>query len=99
MERWHLERPAPVVSYALLAAGVIAVSFSAIFIRLAHAPPLAMAFWRNLIGTALVLPPALALHREAFRALSRRQVLIAALSGALLAGHFATWIPSLRYTT
>jgi len=99
MRRWHLARPGAALSYALLAAGVVAVSFSAIFIRLAHASALAMAFWRNLIGAALLLPFALAYYREEFRALSRRQVAIAVLSGALLAGHFATWIPSLQYTT
>ena len=87
------------MSYLLLAAGVVAVSFSAIFIRLAHAPPLAMAFWRNLIATALLAPVALRRHRAEFRALSRREVVVAATSGVLLAGHFATWIPSLRYTT
>jgi drug/metabolite transporter (DMT)-like permease len=87
------------MNYALLAAGVTAVSFSAIFIRLAHAPAMTMAFWRNLIATAMVVPVAVAVHREAFRALSRRDVVVATVSGALLAGHFATWIPSLRYTT
>ena len=91
MRRWHL--------YVFLAAGVAAVSFSAIFIRLAHAPALAMAFWRNLIATALLAPIAFARHREDFSRLSRPEVVIAVLSGALLAGHFATWIPSVNYTT
>jgi len=99
MARWHLDRQDRVLSYALLAAGVVAVSFSAIFIRLAHAPALAMAFWRNLIATAILAPVALARHRGEFRRLSRRDAAVAVLSGALLAAHFATWIPSLRYTT
>jgi drug/metabolite transporter (DMT)-like permease len=99
MRRWHLDRPGLALSYAYLAIGVAAVSCSAIFIRYAHAPALAMAFWRNLIATALLAPVALARHREDFRRLSRRDVTVAALSGVLLAAHFATWIPSVDYTT
>src|SRR5207247_3878504 len=74
VRRRHLgpERRARSLNYALLTAGVTAVSFSAIFIRLAHAPPMAMAFWRNLIATAMVVPFALGVHRSDFRALSRR---------------------------
>src|SRR5207302_862377 len=75
------------------------VSFSAIFIRLAHAPPFAIALWRNLIATALLAPIALVRHRDDFRRLSRRDTWVAVLAGVLLAGHFATWIPSVRYTT
>ena len=93
----HLDRT--VARYAALAGGVAAVSFSAIFIRLAHAPALAMAFWRNVIATALLAPVALLRHRAQFRAMSRGEVLVAGSAGVLLAGHFATWIPSLRYTT
>src|SRR2546428_14116375 len=99
MQQRHLGGREQAMNYALLAVGVTAVSFSAIFIRLAHAPAMSMAFWRNLLATVMVVPFAIALHREAFRALSRRDVLVAVVSGALLAGHFATWIPSLRYTT
>lgn len=84
---------------ALLALGVVAVSFSAILIRLAHAPPLAVAFYRNAMAAAILLPLALARHRDEIRALSRRQWGIAALAGGLLAAHFALWIPSLSYTT
>src|SRR6266516_7807089 len=99
MRRRHLGGTPLALSYAYLATGVVAVSFSAIFIRLAHAPPLAMAFWRNLIATALLAPIALRRHRPELRALSRREVAVAVTYGVLLAGHFATWIPSLRYTT
>jgi drug/metabolite transporter (DMT)-like permease len=99
MRRWHLDRPGVALSYAFLAVGVTAVSFSAILIREADAPALAMAFWRNLIATALLAPIALLRHRDDFRAMSRRDVLVAVLSGALLAAHFAAWIPSVNYTT
>jgi drug/metabolite transporter (DMT)-like permease len=97
MRTRHLDRTA--LLYVALAGGVVAVSFSAIFIRLADAPAMAMAFWRNLIATALIAPIALVRHRDEFRRLSRREFAIAAASGVLLAAHFATWIPSLQYTT
>ena len=83
----------------LLALGVVAVSFSAIFIRLADAPPLSVAFYRNAIAAALLLPLALTRHREELRKLSRGQWAMAALAGTLLASHFALWIPSLSYTS
>jgi len=79
--------------------GVVAVSFSAIFIRLADAPALTIALYRNAFAAAIVVPLALAFRWREIRTLSRRQVWIAVASGALLAGHFGTWIASLSYTT
>jgi drug/metabolite transporter (DMT)-like permease len=82
---------------ALLILGVVAVSFSAIFIRLADAPALSIAFWRMAIASAMVLPLAITRHRGEIRGLSASQWSMAGLSGVLLAAHFATWIPSLDY--
>jgi len=75
------------------------VAFSSILIRAADAPPLSVAFYRNLIAALILLPIALARHRDEFRALDRRGWATALLSGTLLAVHFALWIPSLSYTT
>jgi drug/metabolite transporter (DMT)-like permease len=83
----------------LLLVGVVAVSFSAIFIRLADAPALTIAFYRTGIAAALVLPVAVLRRREELMGLTRRQVAIAVLAGAMLALHFAVWITSLSYTT
>jgi drug/metabolite transporter (DMT)-like permease len=83
----------------LLVLGVVAVSFSAILIREAHAPSLTIALYRNAIATALLLPVALTRHRAELRALDRRQLGLSLASGAMLAVHFGTWIPSLSYTT
>lgn len=83
----------------LLLVGVVAVSFSAIFIRLAEAPALTIAFYRTGIAAALLLPFALVRQREELRALTRRQGAIAVVAGAMLALHFAVWITSLSYTT
>ncbi|MDP8957142.1 MAG: DMT family transporter [Actinomycetota bacterium] len=82
----------------LLIVGVVAVSFAAIFIRVADAPALSTAFYRNAMAAALFLPLAMARRKEV-RSLSSRQFGVAFLSGALLALHFATWIASLSLTT
>ena len=83
----------------MLASGVVAISFSGIMVRVTDAPSLAIAFYRNAMAAAVLLPLAFALHGDEIRSLSRGEVLIAILAGAFLALHFATWIPSLSYTT
>jgi drug/metabolite transporter (DMT)-like permease len=83
---------------ALLVVGVVSVSFAAIFIRIADAPALSIAFYRNAMAAALFLPLAWARRKEV-RRLSRRDLAIALLSGALLALHFGVWIASLSFTT
>jgi drug/metabolite transporter (DMT)-like permease len=98
MRRWTMS-DVSVRNALLLAMGVVAVSFSAVFIREAHAPALTIALYRNAIAAAMVLPVALVRRREELRGLKRGQVAIAVGSGALLAAHFATWIASLSYTT
>ncbi|HEX2069676.1 MAG TPA: EamA family transporter [Actinomycetota bacterium] len=82
----------------LLVIGVVAVSFAAIFIRLAEAPALSIAFYRQAMAAALFLPLALGRWKE-LRGLTAAQLGVAVLSGALLALHFATWIASLSFTT
>lgn len=86
---------------ALLAVGVLAVSTSGPLIRQADAPALAIAAWRNLLATGvLVLVVAgVAAHRRAVVGLDRRQRRLIALAGLLLGAHFATWVPSIELTT
>jgi drug/metabolite transporter (DMT)-like permease len=83
----------------LLAVGVIAVSFSAVLVRLADAPGLAQAFYRCAFAAAVVLPIGVIRHADVYRSLSRPRWGLALVSGLFLAGHFATWIPSLSYTS
>jgi drug/metabolite transporter (DMT)-like permease len=87
--------------YALLAVAVVAVSTSAPLIRGADAPTLAIAFWRNALSLPILGVWLLARRgeRRGWRARSRRDRNLSRLSGALLAGHFATWIPSLSFTS
>jgi len=87
--------------YGSLSLGVLFLSTSAIFVKLAEAPSGIIAFYR-LLFTLLILIPALLL-REKERAqlihLTARQVKLAVLSGALLAVHWVMWFESLRYTS
>lgn len=73
---------------------MLAVSTSGPLIRYAGAPALAIAFWRN----ALALP-ALALPAWRARRPDARERRLIGLSGLFLAAHFATWVPSLSYTS
>lgn len=84
---------------ALLGLGVVSVAFSSILIRAAEAPAMSVAFFRNAIAAAILLPIALVRHRDELRSLGPREWGTALLSGSLLSLHFATWIPSLSYTT
>jgi drug/metabolite transporter (DMT)-like permease len=79
-----------------VAVGVLAVSAAAIFIRLAEAPAVAVAFWRCALGAALLLPPAL-VRRERFP--RGRDLYVAVASGVALGAHFGFWISSLDYTS
>jgi drug/metabolite transporter (DMT)-like permease len=84
----------------VLAVAVIAVAHGAIFVRLAYgAQPLAIAAWRLSIASAIVVPLALVSSRQAFRRITHRELLLSVTAGVLLAGHFATWISSLKFTS
>lgn len=83
----------------VLAFSVVAIAHGSIFVRVADAAPLAIAAWRLTLATAVVLPVALFVQRRAFARLEVRTVALIAVAGLLLAGHFATWITSLRYTS
>jgi len=92
---------APAGDLALLAVAVVAVSTSAPLIAGADAPTLAIAFWRNALSLPVLVLWLLVRRNEraGWRARSVRDRRLSLLSGAFLAGHFATWIPSLSFTS
>lgn len=83
----------------LLAVAVFFISTSAPIIAATTAPALAIAFWRTALGALFTAPYTLLRHRRELFSLHRGQWLLCAAGGLLLAAHFATWIPSLRYTS
>ncbi len=78
---------------------VISVSFSAILIRWATAPALAIAFWRLFFTTLLLLPFTLLWKRDEIRALGWKGMGKTMLIGLVLAAHFSLWLRSLELTT
>ena len=85
--------------YLTLLIGVLAVSFAAIFIRLADAPPLVIAAYRLTIASVILIPVASIKSRKGLNKLSRRDMFLILLSGTFLALHFGLWITSLSYTS
>jgi drug/metabolite transporter (DMT)-like permease len=91
-------RPPP-ADLALMAVGVAAVSTSGPLIAATLAPALAIAFWRNAFAMVVIAPYTLVRHRGELARLGRRDRALTVAAGVLLAAHFATWVPSLRYTS
>lgn len=85
--------------YLAILVGVFAVSFSAIFVRLSTAPPLAIAAYRLIFTFCFLAPFALWGGAPSLRGMTLRQVLLCASSGVFLALHFVTWFISLKYTS
>jgi drug/metabolite transporter (DMT)-like permease len=97
-----MDRPPP-RDLALLGLAVAAVSTAAPLVRVADAPTLAIAFWRNALALP-VLALLVALRARGPRgrgalALDRRERRLSVIAGLFLGAHFATWIPSLSFTS
>ena len=88
--------------FAVLAIGVVVVSFASILIRWAGAegvPSIAIAAWR-LAFAALILAPVVGWRGcGEITALGPRDRWLVVAAGAFLAAHFASWILSLEYTS
>jgi drug/metabolite transporter (DMT)-like permease len=84
---------------ALIAVALAGVSTSGPLIAATAAPALAIAFWRNALAAGVLLPFAVIRDRAELRALTGSEWRLIAGAGALLALHFATWVPSLRFTS
>ena len=81
--------------YAAIATAVVAVSFSSIFISWSSSDYVTIALYRLAFATAILLPFVVR-DRARLRATSRRDALLMAGVGAILATHFTLWIASLK---
>lgn len=81
--------------YFMLIAGVFIISFSAILIKLADAPPIIIAFYRMLFSSILLTPVFLVKYKSKAKIfLDYRAVIV----GFFLAIHFILWITAFEYT-
>ena len=87
--------------FTALFLGILIVSMASVLIRGAQkeASSLVIAAYRLAIASLILLPIVWLGYRDELRRLTRKQVMLAALSGFFLAIHFATWISSLEFTT
>lgn len=79
--------------------GVVGVSFSAPFIRIATAPSMVLVLYRVLIAALLLLPYELLCNREELLAIDKKLLLLCLLSGCFLGLHFTCYFESIRYTS
>jgi len=88
-----------VKSFAVLAIGIIAISFASIFIKFCEdVPSLTIATYRLVISSVILLIIAKT-RNVRFSACSKKQLLTGMLGGLFLALHFAFWISSLKFTS
>lgn len=85
--------------YLVLLLAVAFVSVGSVLVRLAQAPPLAVAFYRVTFATLLIAPFAWSDARRSVGSLPPKSRGLLAASGIALGLHFATWIASLSYTS
>ncbi|GFZ87637.1 multidrug transporter [Paenibacillus marchantiophytorum] len=78
--------------------GIVAISFSAIFVRWSEAPAAVIAMYRLLMTNVLMLP-FLWNYRVEIAKVRWRDWLKTAISGIALGLHFLFWMDSLRFTT
>src|SRR5438270_12829493 len=84
---------------AALAAATVAVSFSAIFIRLAADDAATIVWSRMAMAAVLLIPFAEADRRRGVFPRTRHDLAVVAFAGILLAGHFLLWTASLGLTS
>lgn len=88
-----------VPTYELLyIVGIIAISFSSIFVRWSSADAAVIGMYRLLLTTLLLMPFVWKYRHDLFH-LTVKQWTLVALSGIMLGLHFLLWMASLAYTT
>jgi drug/metabolite transporter (DMT)-like permease len=94
-----MSRPPGGSPYVPLALAVVCISTGSIFVRMASAPPPAVAFYRIFLASLLLAPFAAGSARRSWPALPPRARALLLASGIALGVHFAAWIASLSFTS
>ncbi|WLR51047.1 DMT family transporter [Bacillus tianshenii] len=85
--------------YFALLIGVLAVSTSAIIVKLASAPAAITAAYRLLFTVILMLPVIILKYHHELSNINKKDWLYSALAGVFLSFHFILWFESLNYTS
>ncbi|HLG27702.1 MAG TPA: DMT family transporter [Paenisporosarcina sp.] len=85
--------------YLPIAIGVIAVSMSAIFVKLANADAGVIAFYRMLFSVLIMAPIFFWKYTTELKLLTKRDWAFSIIAGIFLAFHFILWFESLNYTS
>jgi RsiW-degrading membrane proteinase PrsW (M82 family) len=83
--------PQKLSNMAILVA-VVAVSFSAIFIRWSNAHPFVIAAYRMGITCLILLPLVLIKYRDEFKKIQKSEFVFMVAIGMILALHFASYV-------
>lgn len=90
----------PFNPYIAVTIGVISVSTSAIFVKLAdQAPAAIIANYRLLLAVLLMAPIILRKYRHEIKQINRKDWIFSIFAGVFLAFHFILWFESLNYTS
>ena len=79
--------------------GVIGVSLSAPLVRISTAPAMILAFYRVAMASVILLPYVLVRNREEMKGMTKKDWILAVISGVCLGLHFSLYFESLRYTS
>jgi drug/metabolite transporter (DMT)-like permease len=93
-----MEKP-KINPYIPIIIGVISVSLSAIFVKLADAQSGVIAFYRMLFSVLIMSPLFLMKYRHEIKQLNKKEWMFTSIAGVFLAFHFILWFESLNYTS
>lgn len=85
--------------YIIVGIGVLAVSTSAIFVKVTSAPSGVTAFYRMFFTVLMMVPAFLFKYLSEVKNISKRDWMLSAFAGIFLAFHFILWFESLHYTS
>ena len=92
------QTPTQATPYLALVIGIVAIAWSAIFVRWAPIPGPASAFYRMLVAGVLLWPYLLLRHRDTLR-MPRRALWMAMLGGVFFAGDLACYNTAVLHTS
>lgn len=85
--------------YMAIIIGVVSVSMSAIFVKLANAESAVIAFYRMFFSVLIMSPVFFLKYRSELKQLHKKDWAYSTIAGIFLAFHFILWFESLNYTS